>query len=60
MKLAYQEEMWRIKLENVKLLNLKLQRKAEAIDLKYERVQIELAMKKHCIRLGLSESVLQG
>jgi len=52
--------MWRTKLENTKLLNLKLQRKADAMDLRFERVQIELAIKKHCIRLGLAESVLKS
>jgi len=53
--LSYEQERWKIRLENNQLFQQKVQRQSELADLKLERAKTELALKKHeCLSLGLS------
>ena len=53
--LSYEQERWRIRVENNQLLQQKIQRQSELADIKLERAKTELALKKHeCMNLGLS------
>ena len=53
--LTYEQERWKIKVENNQLLQQKIQRQSDLADVKLERARTELAIKKHeCLSLGLS------
>lgn len=52
--LTFEQEKWRIKLENEKLINIKLQKEAEIMELKLEKAHMDLAIKKNqCLNLGI-------
>lgn len=52
--LNYEQEKWRTKCANNKLIQQKLERESEIADMKLERAKTELAIKRHeCATLGI-------
>ena len=52
--LNYEQEKWKVKLQNNKLIQQKLQRECDMADLKLERAKLELEIKRHeCSGLGI-------
>jgi len=53
--LTYEQERWKVRVENNQLLQQKIQKQSELADIKLERAKTELALKRHeCLSLGLS------
>ena len=53
--LSYEQERWKIRVQNNQLLQQKIQRQSELADIKLEKAKTELALKKHeCLSMGLS------
>ena len=53
--LSYEQERWRVRVENNQLLQQKLRTQSNLAEIELERARTELALKKNeCMTLGLS------